>query len=147
MRKLVAQDTVIANPEYLKKVESAVVEAVVAADSASVEARASAGFGQAENVAFNRRFHMKNGRTYTHPGQGNPEIVEPAGPIDPEVGVIGAWDRQGKLLGCMVNFACHATTSPGGISANYVYYLEQTIRGVIRPEGRGRLPRRSVPAT
>jgi hypothetical protein len=50
------------------------------------------------------------------------------------VGVIGAWDRQGKLLGCMVNFACHATTSPGGISANYVYYLEQTIRGVFGPK-------------
>ena len=34
----------------------------------------------------------------------------------------------------MVNFACHATTSPGGISANYVYYLEQTIRGVFGPK-------------
>ena len=43
--------------------------------------------------------------------------------------MIGAWNEQGKLLGCIVNFACHGTTSPGGISANYVYYLEQTIRG------------------
>ncbi len=48
--------------------------------------------------------------------------------------MIGAWDKQGKLLGCLVNFACHATTSPGGISANYIYYLEQTIRGVFGPK-------------
>jgi hypothetical protein len=77
---------------------------------------------------------MKNGRTFTHPGQNNPDIVEPAGPIDPEVGVIGMWDKQGNLLGCMVDFACHATTSPGGISANYIYYLERTIRGMFGPQ-------------
>ena len=73
---------------------------------------------------------MKNGRTQTHPRQGNPNIIEPAGPTDPEVGVIGTFDGNGNLVGCIVNYACHATTSPGGISANWIYYLEKTIRGV-----------------
>ena len=67
----------------------------------------------------------------THPGQGNPGIIEPAGPIDPQVGVLGAWSAEGKFLGCIVNFACHATTGPGGISADYVYYIEKTIRGLM----------------
>ena len=45
--------------------------------------------------------------------------------------MIGAWDAKdpNRLLGCVVNFACHATTSPGGISANYIYYLEKVIQG------------------
>ena len=65
----------------------------------------------------------------THPGVGNPDIIEPAGPVDEQVGVLGAWS-DGALKGCVVNFACHATTGPGGISADYIHYLEQAIRGV-----------------
>jgi hypothetical protein len=45
------------------------------------------------------------------------------------VGVIGCWNEKGKLSGCVVNFACHATTSPGGVSANYIHYLEKAIQG------------------
>jgi hypothetical protein len=74
---------------------------------------------------------MTDGMTFSHPGQGNPLIVEPAGPIDPQVGVLGVWDSEGKLLGCIVNYACHATTGPGGISADYIYYIEKTIRGLL----------------
>ena len=57
---------------------------------------------------------MKNGQRWTMPGMMNPEIVDAAGPIDPQVGLIGAWTLDGKLLGTIVNFSCHATTSPGG---------------------------------
>src|SRR5262249_21150069 len=76
-----------------------------------------------------RRLRMKNGQTWSHPGAGNPDIVDYAGPIDPQVGVVAAWDLNGELLGCIVNFACHATTSPGGISANWIYYMEEVIQG------------------
>src|SRR5262249_53938265 len=34
----------------------------------------------------------------------------------------------------VVNYACHATTNPGGISANWIYYLEKTIRGAIETD-------------
>ncbi len=101
---------------------------------ARVEARCGAGVGREDKVAFNRRFRMRSGLTHTHPRQGNPDIVEVAGPTDPDVGVIGAWDKEGKLIGCVVNYACHATTSPGGISANYIYYLEKAIRGMMGQE-------------
>jgi neutral ceramidase len=57
-----------------------------------------------------------------------------AGPTDPEVGVVGVWDAKDHLLGCIVNYTCHATTSPGGISANWIYYMEKTIRGAVGAE-------------
>jgi len=123
-----------ADAGYLRTVESAIVEAVCQADAARRASRTGFGKGIENQVAFNRRFRMKNGITWTHPGKGNPEIVEAAGPTDPEVTVLGTWTPDGKLLGCVVNFCCHATTAPGGISANWIYYLEKTIRGMLAPD-------------
>lgn len=131
VRRLAYQESPNAEPGYLARVEQAIVDAVCEANARRVDARGAVGKGSAPGVAFNRRFLMKSGLTVTHPGLGNPDIVEPAGPVDPEVGVIGAWDaaKPDALLGCVVNFSCHATTSPGGASANYIYYLEKAIRG------------------
>ncbi len=75
---------------------------------------------------------MKNGRVYTHPGKGNPDILGFAGPIDPDVGVLSAWDLDGKFLGCVVNYSCHGTTLEGlGASPDWIHYMEKTIRGVM----------------
>jgi neutral ceramidase len=129
IRKLAYEYSTAVDPKYVARVESAIVDAVCAAHDNRTAAKAGVGRGSEGSVSFNRRFRMRDGRTVTHPGQGNPLIVTPAGPIDPEVGVIAAWNAKGKLLGCVVNWSCHATTNPGGISANYVYYLERVIQG------------------
>lgn len=131
VQKLAYEQSSMANAEYLKRVEQAIIEAVGAAYESRAEVQCGFGSGREDQVAYNRRFRMKNGLTYTHPGQGNPNIVEPAGPVDPEVGVVAVWNNEGQVIGCIVNFACHATTSPGGASANYIYYLEKVIRGVM----------------
>lgn len=119
-----------ADSAYLETVVDQSVEAICEAYKKRNASLCGAGVGIEEQVAFNRRFFMRNGLSFTHPRPGNPDIVKPAGPVDPEVGVIGVWDEQGELKGCIVNFVCHATTNPGGISANYIYYVEQVIRGV-----------------
>lgn len=119
-----------ADSAYLETVVDQSVEAICEAYKKRNASQCGAGVGIEEQVAFNRRFFMRNGLSFTHPRPGNPDIVKPAGPVDPEVGVIGVWDEQGELKGCIVNFVCHATTNPGGISANYIYYVEQVIRGV-----------------
>jgi neutral ceramidase len=133
VQKLAYELSSTADLGYLKRVEQALVEAVCLANDFRVEAKCSFGSGREEKVSFNRRLRMKSGLTFSHPGRGNPETLDYAGPIDPEVGVIGAWTKEGRLLGVVVNFACHATTSPPGFSANWIHYLEQTIRGSLEP--------------
>lgn len=129
VRKLAYEKSSAADPRYLKTLHEQIVAAVCNANGNRTDLLCGVGSGREDKAAFNRRIRMKNGRTFTHPGQGNPDMLQYAGPIDPEVGVIGAWTKDGKLAGCIVNYACHATTSPGGISANWIYYLEKAIRG------------------
>jgi len=131
VRKLAYEQSSCADPKYLALVEKQLTDAVCAASDSRIETLCGAGNGIEDKAAFNRRFRMKNGKSYTHPGQGNPDIIEPAGPIDPNVGVIGVRTKEGKCLGCVVNFCCHGTTGPSGISANWIYHLERTIRGAM----------------
>jgi neutral ceramidase len=118
-----------ADPGYLKKVESAIIEAVTAADASRTPGTVGFGCGREDQVGFNRRIRMRNGLSFSHPGKGNPDNVEFAGPTDPEVGVVGFWNPDGQLEGCLVNFACHATASGPWISANWIYYMEKAIQG------------------
>lgn len=131
VKKLAYEQSSCADARYLQRVESQIVAAVCQASERRCEALCGVGSGHEDKVAFNRRFRMKNGLSFTHPGKRNPEIVEPAGPVDPQVGVLGAWNKEGKLLGCVVNYACHATTGANGFSANWICYLERAIRGVM----------------
>jgi hypothetical protein len=131
VKSLAYEKSISANPKYWRLVEKQLIEAICAADQSRAHARCGVGKGLEDKVAFNRRFRMKDGLSATHPGQNNPDIIEPAGPIDPEVSVLGAWNEKGKCIGCIVNYACHATCNPGGISANWIYYMEQTIQGAM----------------
>ena len=130
IQKLAYEHSSNANLKYVRHVEDQIVDAVVAADKNRSACTLNFGIGIESRVAFNRRFFMATGFTQTHPRPGNPDIRGVAGPTDPQIGVIGAWNNKGELAGCIVNFSCHATTNPPGISANYIYYVEKAIRGM-----------------
>jgi hypothetical protein len=137
VRQLAYKESQVADEGYLDLVARQIANAVYQANQNRGEALCGVATGIEDKVAFTRQFHMKNGLTYTHPGQGNPDIVSPAGAVDPQVGVIGAWNAQGRLLGCVVNYTCHATTNPGSglqASANWIYYMEKVIRGAMGAE-------------
>lgn len=131
MRRLAYEESSLADTKYLQRLTQEIIEGTRIADANRVPATLGFGFGHEDKVSFNRRLRMKNGQSWSHPGAMNPDIVDYAGPIDPQVGVLGAWDGEGKLLGVVVNFACHGTTNPGGISANWPGYTEKIIQGAL----------------
>jgi neutral ceramidase len=90
----------------------------------------AAGVGEETRLAFNRRFHMKDGTVRFNPGRQNPDIIRPAGPIDPDVSVLLLSDAtNGKPFASLTNFAMHLDTIGGAeYAADYPYYVQRRLR-------------------
>ena len=98
--------------------------AVIKAMSDMEPCTIAGGVSYEDRIAYNRRYKMKDGTVQTNPGYKNPNIIEPAGPIDPEVGVISFTDKNGKIKTLYVNYACHCDCVGGTeISADYPGHL------------------------
>ncbi len=121
------------DPAYIESLSRAVASAVGTAWRSLHAAEIGIGTGREDTIAFNRRFLMRDGREITHPGKpGTPhhgEIVGPAGPIDPDVGVLAARRPGGEVFGVVVNYACHGTVVGGDrFTADYAGYLRTHLK-------------------
>lgn len=110
--------------QYTSTLPSLIAEAVKAAAGKREPAQALAGLGREENLSYNRRFFMKDGSVSWNPGKLRPTVVRPAGPIDPDVGVVLFQSPNGrspaKAIATYVNFAMHPDTVGGQhFSADY----------------------------
>jgi neutral ceramidase len=121
--------------EYQAALPVKIAESVKLANASLTEARLYAGLGTEETIGFNRRYLMKDGSVKFNPGKMNPEIVQPVGPIDPDVYVVYAESAAGKPLATHVNFAMHLDTV-GGVqySADYPYTIARTLGQIKGPE-------------
>lgn len=97
-----------------------IADSVKQAKAKLMTVTASSTLGRAEGISFNRRILR----------EGQPEAIwqpqkltpkdRPAGPVDPEVGVL-VFEVAGKPVASLLNFAMHPTSVGGGvkISADY----------------------------
>ena len=116
--------------DYPSELVAGIVKAIKDADARLRPVQAQAGVAQQQGLSFNRRFHMKDGAVRFNPGLRNPDIVRPAGPIDPGVGMIFFRDANGdRVFASLVNFALHLDTTGGTLyAADYPYFIEQNLR-------------------
>jgi neutral ceramidase len=118
--------------EAIDKIASAVVQAKAAL--APVELKS--GFAHEDRISFNRRYHMKDGTTRFNPPENSPDIVEPAGPIDPQVGIITiSKPGEKQPSSAIVSFAMHPDTTGGTLySADYIHFVETRLQRTFGPE-------------
>ena len=116
--------------DYASELVTRIVKAITSANTTAKPIRLEAGSAEQQGLSFNRRFHMKDGTVRFNPGALNPDIIRPAGPIDPEVGSVFFREANGPgVRAAMVNFALHLDTVGGTMyAADYPYYAEQSLR-------------------
>ena len=121
------------NPIYQRFVARRIADGVRRALNNLAPAKVAHGSASVPQQVFNRRWRMKPGtipptplgvttdQVKTNPGINNPNLVEPAGPTDPEVGFISVQSADGKPLALLANYSLHYVggVGPGHISADY----------------------------
>ena len=118
--------------DYLKFLRERITDAVVRANNNLAPARIGWAVGKEPGQVFNRRWKMKPGKPLMNPfgkedqvkmnpGIGNPDLLEPAGPTDPELPVISVQTPDGRPIALLANYSLHYVggTGAGEISADY----------------------------
>lgn len=85
------------------------------------------GTGTAPNIAFSRRYRMKDGSVRTNPGVNNPDILHAIGDVDERVHVL-RFDQQGGNSLVLMNFGMHPDCVGGNqISADWPGFARRTV--------------------
>ena len=94
------------------------------------------GVGSVPDEVHNRRWQMKDGTVKTNPPIGSPELVRPAGPTDPDVGLLAFEKPDGTPIAAVVNYALHYVGGGDGrvVSADYFALVEEELNRMMDAE-------------
>lgn len=118
-----------ADAEYQLFLTRRIADAVRIAVNNLVVARVGWGLGKLPQHVFNRRWKMKPGtialnpfggidQVKMNPAVGSPDLVEPAGPTDPDLTVISVHALDGRPIALLANYSLHYVGA-GHFSADY----------------------------
>jgi neutral ceramidase len=111
-------------------------------------ARIAWGSVQAPEHVFNRRYFLKEGtkipdpfggedKVLMNPGVGNPNVVRPAGPVDPEVSfLLLRAKKDDRPIGLLANYSLHYVggVPEGHVSADYFAVFADRLRELFKAE-------------
>lgn len=103
--------------QYTESLPSRIAETVQLANERLQMAELKFARGRCEDLAYNRRYFMRDGSVGWNPGKLNPDIMLPAGPNDPEVAILYIEKPNAagptQSIATLVNFAMHTDTTGG----------------------------------
>jgi hypothetical protein len=119
--------------DYLPFLVSRIVDGVTRAINNLAPAKVAWGVGQEPNQVFNRRWKMKPGTIATtplggtndlvkmNPAVASPDLIEPAGPTDPQVCILSVQSSEGKQIALLANYSLHyvGTSRDKDVTADY----------------------------
>lgn len=120
-------------PGYREWLVSQVADGIRIAQTRLQPARIASGSAPVAGVCFNRRYHMNDGTVVFNPGLNNPDVVGPAGPIDPDVVALLVETLDGTPLALWSCLSTHyaGTDEELAISADYYGYYAAAISRIL----------------
>lgn len=126
---------------YAEFLTERIADAVIRAMNNLEPARIAWGSGQVPDQVFNRRWYVKSEEHRTNPFgeidsvRMNPprdlsELIEPAGPTDPELSILSLQALDGRPITLLANYSLHYVggTGSGQISADYFGAFAELIK-------------------
>ncbi len=126
--------------KYMEGLPGLIASSVISAATKLTPVRLSGVTGECTDVAFCRRFYMRDGTVGWNPGKLNANIVIPTGPTDPQVQAIFFSPTRppaahGPSLAIYANFSMHPDTVGGAkVSADYPGALARILAGYHGPD-------------
>ena len=123
----------VGKDSYLDSLTARITQSVVVAYKSMERVHLETGSAEVSGVSFNRRFIMNDGKVVFNPGVGNKDAILPAGPVDPQVGILMLRKvSDNSPLAVLSNFGVHADTFGGSrFSADYPGFLAQVLSASI----------------
>ena len=116
--------------EYTEWVPLKIADAVELAIRRLRPARVGFATVEEDRISFYRRWHVKDGTVRMNPGQNNPDLVKPAGPIDPELAMLYVEGTDRSPIAAVANFSLHYVGVDNGsaISPDYFGHFFHLVR-------------------
>ena len=133
--------------EYQSFLARRIADGVQRANNNLEPARIGWGSGNVPQHVFNRRWKMKPGTptinpfgeediAVMNPGVANPNLLEPAGPTDPEVAFISVQSTDGRPIALLGNYSLHYVggVPHGHISADYFAIFADRVQELLNAD-------------
>jgi len=126
------ENGMLADPAYLDVLSRRIADAAVLASKRLQPVSAWLAHGQVEGVAFNRRYWMNDGSLRTNPPFQSPGIVGPAGPLNPDLGLLLLRGFDGEPAALLTNYALHPDQVGGtALGADYEGVMAGLLKGAL----------------
>jgi hypothetical protein len=132
--------------DYQKYLTERIAQGIEKANANRMPAKIGWGVGKDPTQVFNRRWKMKPGsiaadpfgrltdQVKMNPGYQNPGLVEPAGPIDPDVSLLSVQSADGRPLALLANYSLHYVGGIPALSADYFGAFAEQIAQRLKAE-------------
>jgi neutral ceramidase len=113
-KNTLSEEDAVGKGGYPTFLTNQIIQSFVEANQSAVPVTVKSASDTLRDVAFNRRFILKDGKVRTNPGRGNRDIVRAAGPVDPDLEMLLIEKKSDRsILGFITNFAVHSDTYGG----------------------------------